>query len=173
MLINQRVAARRKTVADRSLHEVARQVSDQRLRRLLGQEEMCQVVHARIRYALMKRFLVALLPLIASSLFAIDAAEFAARRARLAKEIGPAAMLVVFSAKAAIRNGDVEYPFRQSDDLLYLTGIAEPESMLVMLPGEAGFSEVIFTRERNLQQELYTGRVPSSEDITKRSGVKT
>ena len=79
----------------------------------------------------MKRaMIVLLLSLAATSAFAIDAAEFAARRARLAKEIGPNAMLVVFSAKTAIRNGDVEYPFRQSDDLLYLTGIAQDDTEL-------------------------------------------
>src|SRR2546430_17481526 len=112
----------------------------------------------------MKRALI-LLSLLTTTAYGIDAAEFAARRARLAKEIGPNAMLVVFSAKPAIRNGDVEYPFRQSDDLLYLTGIAEPETILVMLPGEAGFSEVIFTRQPHLQHELYTRRVPSSAYI--------
>jgi len=121
----------------------------------------------------MKRIVILLLSLAATSAFAIDAAEFAARRARLAKEIGPNAMLVVFSAKTAIRNGDVEYPFRQSDDLLYLTGIAQTETTLVMLPGESGFSEVIFARERNPQLELYTGRVLSNDDVTKISGVKT
>jgi len=121
----------------------------------------------------MKRIVILLLSLAATSAFAIDAAEFAARRARLAKEIGPNAMLVVFSAKTAIRNGDVEYPFRQSDDLLYLTGIAQTDTTLVMLPGESGFSEVIFARERNPQLELYTGRVLSNDDVTKISGVKT
>src|SRR5262249_59599652 len=125
----------------------------------LGQKEMCEVVHARIRYAFMKRALIVLLSLAATSAFAIDAAEFAARRARLAKELGPNAMLVVFSAKPAIRNNDVEYPFRQSDDLLYLTGVTQTETTLVMLPGESGFSEVIFTRERDPQRELFTGKV--------------
>lgn len=45
----------------------------------------------------------------------VDASEYAARRARLAKEIGPNAMLVVFSPKRQIRSGDQEWPFRQSD----------------------------------------------------------
>src|SRR5204862_7264098 len=120
----------------------------------------------------MKRALIVLLSLAATSAFAIDAAEFAARRARLAKELGPNAMLVVFSARPAIRNGDVEYPFRQSDDLLYLTGIAQTDTTLVMLPGESGLGEAIFTRERNPQQELYTGKVLSSAEVTKISGIK-
>jgi Xaa-Pro aminopeptidase len=98
--------------------------------------------------------------------------EFAARRARLAKELGPNAMLVVFSARPATRNGDVTWPFRQSDDLLYLTGIAQSDTTLVMLPGESGFSEVIFVRERNPQMELYTGKVLSNDEVTKISGIK-
>jgi len=98
--------------------------------------------------------------------------EFAARRARLAKELGPNAMLVVFSARPATRNGDVTYPFRQSDDLLYLTGIAQGDTTLVMLPGEAGFSEAIFVRERNPQAELYTGKVLSNDEVSKISGIK-
>ena len=120
----------------------------------------------------MKRALIVLLSLAATSAFAIDTAEFAARRARLAKELGPNAMLVVFSAKPAIRNGDVEYPFRQSDDLLYLTGISQTDTTLVMLPGESGFSEAIFTRERNPQQELFTGKVLSNDEVTRISGIK-
>src|SRR5882762_10197238 len=120
----------------------------------------------------MKRALIVLLSLAATSAFAIDAAEFAARRARLAKELGPNAILVVFSARPSIRNNDVEYPFRQSDDLLYLTGITQTETTLVLLPGESGFSEAIFTRERNPQAELFTGRVLPNDEVTKISGVK-
>src|SRR5216117_3702064 len=121
----------------------------------------------------MKHALIILLSLAATTAFAIDAAEFAARRARVANELGPNAVLVVFSAKPAIRNNDVEYPFRQSDDLLYLTGITQTETTLVMLPGEASFSETIFTRERNPQAELFTGRVLSNDEVSKISGIKT
>src|SRR5947209_7605234 len=121
----------------------------------------------------MKRALIALLLLCtAAPLLAIEASEFAARRARLAKEIGPNGILVVFSAKPATRNGDVDYPFRQSDDLLYLTGIAQTDTTLVMVPGDPAFGEVIFARERNPQQELYTGKVLGNDEVTKISGIK-
>jgi Xaa-Pro aminopeptidase len=102
----------------------------------------------------------------------IDASEYAARRARLAKEIGPNAMLVVFSPKQQIRSGDQEWPFRQSDALLYLTGIDEEETTLVMVPGDPDFAEVIFVRDRNPQREVWTGRIPPHEEITKISGIK-
>ncbi|HXA17766.1 MAG TPA: Xaa-Pro aminopeptidase [Thermoanaerobaculia bacterium] len=103
---------------------------------------------------------------------AIDPSEYAARRARLAKEIGPNAMIVLFSSKLQIRSGDQEWPFRQSNDLLYLTGIAEEETTLVMVPGDPDFAEVLFVRDRNPMQEGWTGRIPPHEEITKISGIK-
>lgn len=128
----------------------------------------------------MRRLITILLALVsAGSLFAqtstkpsIDASEYAARRARVAKEIGPNSMLVLFSPKLQIRSGDQEWPFRQSNDLLYLTGIDEEETTLVMVPGDPEFVEVLFVRDRNPQQEVWTGRIPSHEEITKISGIK-
>ena len=102
----------------------------------------------------------------------IDASEYAARRARLAKAIGPKAIFVAFSPKQQIRSGDQEWPFRQSDALLYLTGIDEEETTLVMVPGDPDFSEVLFVRDRNPQQEVWTGRIPPRDEITRRSGIK-
>ncbi|HEX9160376.1 MAG TPA: aminopeptidase P N-terminal domain-containing protein, partial [Thermoanaerobaculia bacterium] len=121
----------------------------------------------------MKRNVIAVLAMaVASSLAAADAPEFAARRAQLAKELGPNAMLVLFSPRPAIRNGDVEWPFRQSDDLLYLTGIADPDTTLIMMPGEPESREMIFVRDRNPEEEVWTGRIRAHDEITKISDIK-
>jgi Xaa-Pro aminopeptidase len=125
----------------------------------------------------MTRLMMVLLTLLAAApLFAqhptIDASEYAARRARLAKEIGPNAIFVAFSPKQQIRSGDQEWPFRQSDDLLYLTGIDEEDTTLVMVPGDPEFAEVLFVRDRNPQQEVWTGRIPARDEVTKISGIK-
>jgi hypothetical protein len=92
---------------------------------------------------------LAVLLLWTSSLFGagILPAEFAARRARLASQAGPDAIVFVFSARPARRNGDVDYPFRRADDMLYLAGIEEPETTLVLLPDEP--KEILFVRDRN------------------------
>ena len=90
---------------------------------------------------------------------AIPPAEYQSRRARLAKEIGPNAMLVVFSGKPKARDMDIDYPFRQSDWMYYLTGIDQPDATLVMLPGETDFREVIFVRDSNPRQEMWTGHI--------------
>jgi Xaa-Pro aminopeptidase len=102
---------------------------------------------------------------------AIPSTEYQARRARLAKEIGPNAMLVVFSGKPKARDMDIEYPYRQSDWMLYLTGVDQPDATLVMLPGETDFREVIFVRDSNARQEMWTGHIATHDEITARSGI--
>ena len=61
----------------------------------------------------------------ASAVFAetVPATEYSARRARVAQAIGANSILILTSPEAAVRNNDVDYPFRQDDNLYYLTGI--------------------------------------------------
>jgi Xaa-Pro aminopeptidase len=101
----------------------------------------------------------------------IAPAEYAERRARLAKEIGPNAMLIVFSAKPKSRDADIDYPFRQGDPMLYLTGISEPDATLLMLPAESEYREIIFVRDRNPRQEMWTGRISTHQEVTAGSGI--
>jgi len=176
VMANPRGDRRRNIAADPSFDEIAGEIADQRLRRVPGEEEMRQIVHA-VYDNRMRRLIFLLIALSAGSAFAqakpaIDASEYAARRARLAKEIGPNAIFVAFSPKEQIRSGDQEWPFRQSDALLYLTGIAEEETTLVLVPGDSDFAEVVFVRDRNPQQEVWTGRIPPHDEITKISGIK-
>src|SRR6185436_12970133 len=75
----------------------------------------------------------------------VSAGELQARRAALAKAIGGDAVFIAFSSEPARRTGDVDWPFRQEDNLLYLTGMNEPETTFVLLPGERERREVIFS----------------------------
>src|SRR5260370_40529389 len=65
----------------------------------------------------------------------IAPAEYQSRRAALAKAIGPDALFVAFSSEPARRTGDVDCPLRQEDNLLHLTGLNQPDTTLVLLPG--------------------------------------
>jgi Xaa-Pro aminopeptidase len=102
----------------------------------------------------------------------ITAEEFQARRAALAKAIGPDAAFIAFSSEPARRTGDVDWPFRQEDNLLYLTGMNEPDTTLVMLPGERERREAIFARDRDPSNERWTGVILSSEQVTAATGVR-
>ena len=101
----------------------------------------------------------------------VTAEEYAARRARVAEAIGPDALLILESPEPAQRNGDVSWPFRQDDDLYYLTGVAEPASALVMMPGEEGLAEVLFAPDRDSLSEAWDGPIPEHAELAAVSGV--
>lgn len=82
--------------------------------------------------------------------------EFAERRRRLleAMEDGVA---VFPSAPLAIRNHDVEHPYRQDSDLYYLTGFCEPESLLLLTNRHEEHRTVLFVRPRKREREIWDG----------------
>jgi len=49
-----------------------------------------------------------------------------------------AALVILQAAPARLRNNDVYFPYRQDSDFYYLTGFAEPDSVLVLQPGGGG-----------------------------------
>src|SRR3954471_1548718 len=85
-----------------------------------------------------------------------DESEFSVRRERVLAAIPPG-VLVVPAAPLAIRNNDVEHEYRQDSDLYYLTGLDEPESVLVLSPEHATQRVVLFVRPRNPERETWDG----------------
>lgn len=84
--------------------------------------------------------------------------EFARRRRQLMKLMGRDAIAVVPAAPVRLRNNDVEYPYRQDSDFLYLTGFAEPESVAVLIPGREQGEYLLFVRDRDPTRESWDGR---------------
>jgi Xaa-Pro aminopeptidase len=102
----------------------------------------------------------------------IATAEYQSRRARLAKALGSDAVFIAFSHEPARRTGDVDWPFRQEDNLLYLTGMNDPETTLVLLPGERDRQEIVFAADRDPLNERWTGRIASKEEVAAATGVR-
>lgn len=113
-------------------------------------------------------FLLSITPLFAA---ATQPAEYAARRAEVMRRIGPDGMLILRAPPPQVRNGDVDWPFRQDDNLLYLTGLDNADTALVLVPGDDALREVVFTRDSDPMTELWNGRVPTTDDVKARSGV--
>ncbi len=101
----------------------------------------------------------------------VEAEEFAERRRAVMEAIGPDSVLVMMAPEAASRNGDVHWPFRQDDDLYWLTGVAEPASALVMMPGAERYSQVLFARDRDPLSEKWDGPIPEHEELARVSGI--
>ena len=81
---------------------------------------------------------------------------FKRRRERVLKSMSPGSALIVASHPELIRNDDVHYPYRQDSNMYYLTGFEEPESFLILRPGEKPQS-ILFVREKNMERETWDG----------------
>lgn len=62
-------------------------------------------------------------------------------------------VLLLFSASLVTRNRDVEYKFRQDSDFYYLTGINEPDSILVLTHDQS----IFFCLPKDKTAEIWTG----------------
>ncbi|MCA8981911.1 MAG: Xaa-Pro aminopeptidase [Planctomycetes bacterium] len=88
-------------------------------------------------------------------------------------ELGAAAVIPTASEKT--RNHDCTYRFRPHSDFWYLTGFAEPGSVLVLLPQGTGDEDsprsVLFLRERDRLKEIWNGRRLGLERAPEALGV--
>lgn len=87
----------------------------------------------------------------------ISREEFARRRRRLVAQLAPDSVLILPGATEVTRNHDVDYPFRQHSDFLYLTGFSEPDAMLVLVPGRHDGAYLMFCRPRDRDMEIWNG----------------
>ena len=85
----------------------------------------------------------------------LDPALHGARRARLAQAM-QGGVAVIPTAPERIRNRDTHYPYRYDSHFYYLTGFAEPESVLVIVAGAQPRS-LLFCREKNEERETWDG----------------
>ena len=99
--------------------------------------------------------------------------DLAARRARMLERLDPATLAVVWSAPTRIYSLDVDYEYRQDSNLLYLTGINQDETTLVLMPGNATAREILFVREPDPRREHWEGHVLTKEEVTALSGIST
>ena len=99
-------------------------------------------------------------------------AELAQRRERVAQTIGPQSFLILFSTEPRVYANDVEYPYRQENNLYYLTNLKQKGATLVLLPGNTKMREVLFMPKRNALAETWTGHMYSPEEASQLSGIR-
>ncbi|NYZ62802.1 aminopeptidase P N-terminal domain-containing protein [Luteimonas deserti] len=87
----------------------------------------------------------------------IAAAGYRRRRRQLMSLAGDQAILVLPAAPERIRSRDTHHPYRQDSDFWYLTGCAEPEAVLVLIPGRSHGETLLFCRERDPEREGWDG----------------
>lgn len=99
--------------------------------------------------------------------------DLKARRARVMDRLGPDSILILWSAPVKVYSNDVDYEFRQDSNFYYLTGIDQPESILVLMPGNQERKEILFVKPRDAVREHWTGPLLGKAEATDQSGVAT
>ncbi|MFZ0063947.1 MAG: aminopeptidase P family protein [Pyrinomonadaceae bacterium] len=97
--------------------------------------------------------------------------ELAMRRSRVAEAIGPKGILILFSAEPRVYANDVDYEYRQENNLYYLTMLKQNRATLVLLPGNAQLPEVLFLPRRNPLFEVWSGHMYTVDEAQTASGI--
>jgi len=101
----------------------------------------------------------------------VNTNEFRRRRLQMMRIMGPGSIAILPSAPVAIRNRDVDYPYRPDSDFYYLTGFPEPEAVAVLIPGRDQAEYVLFCRERDREKEVWNGARAGQEGATRDYGA--
>ncbi|VDK42159.1 unnamed protein product [Gongylonema pulchrum] len=105
---------------------------------------------------------------------AIDATEFAQRRANLVTKLRRATpgsrakplAVVMRSATRQFSAPDVPYPFRQCSYFRYFTGLTQPDAVLLIVAERRSKPiSVLYIEERTEKQELWEGPALSASEI--------
>jgi Xaa-Pro aminopeptidase len=134
--------------------------------RLLVQSGLMRMLHRTIGTALL-----ALLPLAAWAGPLQD--DLRARRIRAMEQLGPDALAILWSAPTRLYSLDVEYEYRQDSNLLYLSGIDQEETILVLMPGNQTRKEILFIRSADPRREHWNGHSLTPAEATAQSGIQT
>ena len=98
-------------------------------------------------------------------------AELKRRRDKVFEAMADNSAMILISAEPKIYTNDVDYPFRQENNLYYLTALKQQHISLVLTKQSGKKSEFLFMRKRNALMETWDGKMYSNEDAGRISGI--
>lgn len=105
--------------------------------------------------------------------------EFHKERRKALRDSLPArSVSAIFSSPVKNRSNDVEYEFHQDPNFYYLTGLNEPNSLLLVFKETQQldsfyFDEIIFVQPREQAFEMWNGKRFGAEGVKERLGFNT
>ncbi len=105
----------------------------------------------------------------------ITAETYKAHRQKLVSRLPDGALAIVNSNDIMPTNADGTMPFRQNNDLLYLTGVDQEETILVLFPQchDKKHREILFLRETNETIAIWEGDKLTKERARRETGIET
>ncbi len=105
----------------------------------------------------------------------IDKTLFQKNRLKLAKRLQPKSVAIFNSNDIMPTNADGTFPFRQNNDLFYLSGIDQEETILLIYPDspQKEFKEVLFIKKTSELIAIWEGHKHSQTEAEHFSGIKS
>jgi Xaa-Pro aminopeptidase len=97
--------------------------------------------------------------------------DLKARRTRLMGKLTDGTMGILWSAPKRVYSRDVDYEYRQDSDLLYLTGVAQPDTILVLIPGSRTRNEYLFISPADARREHWEGHFLTPDEARAQTGI--
>jgi Xaa-Pro aminopeptidase len=97
-------------------------------------------------------------------------ADLAAHRKAILEAIGDKGIGILWAAEPRNYAADVDWPYRQENNLYYLTGLPQDGAALVLIPG-AKVQEILFVRPSMPAQEAWTGHILTKTEVQQVSGI--
>lgn len=99
---------------------------------------------------------------------------FIKNRKKFAKNMAPKSLAIFFSNDILPTNADGTLPFRQNNDIFYLSGVDQEETVLILFPDHPNpnFKEMLFVRETNEHIAVWEGAKLTKEQATEQTGIQ-
>jgi Xaa-Pro aminopeptidase len=100
---------------------------------------------------------------------------FIENRKKYSSQMKKNSMAIFFSNDEQPRSGDQFFPFQQSSDFFYLSGVDQEKSVLVLFPDcpIPEFKELLFVLKTNEHIAIWEGHKYSQKEAQETSGIKT
>jgi Xaa-Pro aminopeptidase len=99
--------------------------------------------------------------------------DLKARRARFMARLTSDTLAIVWSAPPRVYSADVDYEYRQDSNLLYLTAVEQPDTILVLMPGNKTQREILFVSEPDPRREHWNGHSLTKDEAAAATGIAT
>ena len=105
----------------------------------------------------------------------INPALFITNRKRFVKEMLPNSIAVFVSNDEWPYNGDALHPFKQNSNIIWLSGIPQEQTMVILFPDcpDAKYREVLVVTRPNELKEKWDGKRIRAKEATAISGMET
>lgn len=107
----------------------------------------------------------------------LSPAFHAGRRAAFKEMMPKNSVGIFFASQVRQRNNDVDFMYAQSKNFYYLTGLEEPNALLLLFKEPVTIldktgTEFIFVQQRNPQQESWTGKIFGAEAVKEKFQIE-